>query len=308
MVKGIIFDMDGVLINSEIYYFNSLIELIESDGNKVDRESFKQIVGLSGNESKKVISRYYNHDFDHKDFMLRFRKNYMGDNIYYGDILFPYVSKTLKNLKEKGYKLGLASSSSMRTINQAVTQCNIKEYFDFIIGGDKVENPKPDSEIYLKAIDGLGLKSEDCVAVEDSFVGIKAAKNAGLYTIARRDNDFSINQTGADIILEDMNLFNTIIEILSNNKTSYKYSLMEYGTKLYLKAHILSKKVRNLNLNSKKPFRLALEDKDNLVGYLEKNLNSKKDCGKVFLNPKYENMGVKEELEDSLRRINEFYL
>ena len=308
MIKGIIFDMDGVLINSEIYYYNALIRLIESDGKKVDREDFKKIVGLSGKDSRDVIAFYYEDDFDHGDFMHRFRSGYMGENIDYKTILFPYVHEALSQLKSKGLKLALASSSSMRTITQAVEQTGIKDYFDFIIGGDLVENPKPDNEIYLKAVSGIGLNNESCIAVEDSFAGIKAAKNAGLYTIAKKDFNFSINQSAADIILEDMNLLNTIIEILSNNDTGLEYASLDYGSKLYLKAHILEKEIKKSNLSEKDLFRLALKDDSRLVGYLERDLKSKEKNGKVFINPLYEDTKAQGELEKSLKIINDFYL
>lgn len=307
MIKGIIFDMDGVLINSEIYYYNALIRLIESDGKKVDREDFKKIVGLSGKDSRDVIAFYYEDDFDHGDFMHRFRSGYMGENIDYSTILFPYVHETLDKLKSRGLKLALASSSSMRTITQAIEQTDIKDYFDFVIGGDLVENPKPDNEIYLKAMDGIGLNKDNCIAIEDSFAGIKAAKNAGLYTIAKKDFDFSINQSAADIILEDMNLLNTIIEILANNETGLDYASLDYGSKLYLKAHILEKEISESNLSNKDLFRLALKDDSRLVGYLEKNLKSNEEDGRVIINPLFENTKAHGELEKSLKIINDFY-
>lgn len=307
MIKGIIFDMDGVLINSEIYYYNALIRLIESDGKKVDREDFKKIVGLSGKDSRDVIAFYYQEDFDHVDFMNRFRSGYMGENIDYSTILFPYVHETLDKLKSRGLKLALASSSSMRTITQAIEQTDIKDYFDFVIGGDLVENPKPDNEIYLKAMDGIGLNKDNCIAIEDSFAGIKAAKNAGLYTIAKKDFDFSINQSAADIILEDMNLLNTIIEILANNETGLDYASLDYGSKLYLKAHILEKEISESNLSNKDLFRLALKDDSRLVGYLEKNLKSNEKDGRVIINPLFENTKAHGELEKSLKIINDFY-
>lgn len=307
MIKGIIFDMDGVLINSEIYYYNALIRLIESDGKKVDREDFKKIVGLSGKDSRDVIAFYYEDDFDHGDFMHRFRSGYMGENIDYSTILFPYVHETLGKLKSRGLKLALASSSSMRTITQAIEQTDIKDYFDFVIGGDLVENPKPDNEIYLKAMDGIGLNKDNCIAIEDSFAGIKAAKNAGLYTIAKKDFDFSINQSAADIILEDMNLLNTIIKILANNETGLDYASLDYGSKLYLKAHILEKEISESNLSNKDLFRLALKDDSRLVGYLEKNLKSNEEDGRVIINPLFENTKAHGELEKSLKIINDFY-
>lgn len=308
MIKGVIFDMDGVLINSEIYYYNALIRLIESDGKKVDREDFKKIVGLSGKASRDVIAFYYEEDFDHKDFMKRFRKGYMGENIDYKTILFPYVHETLQKLKSRGLKLALASSSSMRTITQAIEQTGIKDYFDFIIGGDKVENPKPDSEIYLKAMEGLGLNKDNCIAVEDSFVGIKAAKNAGLFTIAKKDFDFSMNQAQANIILEDMTLLNTIIEIIEKNKTEFEYSSLDYGSKLFLQAHILNKEIKKSNLSYKDLFRLALKDDSRLAGYLEIDLKSKEEKGQVIVNPLYEETSIERELLDSLKIINDFYL
>ena len=311
MFKGIVFDMDGVLINSEIYYFNSLVELIESDGNKVNREDFKRIVGLSGNDSKNIISQYYLEDFHYEDFMSRYKLTYLGDKIDYSKLLFPYVKETLNSLKQKGLKIGLASSSHLSTIKRVLKECNLEGFFDYIIGGDQVKNPKPDSEIYLKAAAGLGLKVSDCIAVEDSFAGIKSAKNAGLYVIAKRGYEFSMDQSLSDIILENMELIPTIVDILMNNSTEYKYSSMDYGSKLYLKSLFIQRQIQgeesktNFKEISQEDnvFRLALEDGDNLVGFLEIDLNSKEDKWKIVINPSYSSNIAERELMDSLNRI-----
>lgn len=292
MIKGIIFDMDGVLVNSEPVYFNTFVEIIESDGYKVDIEDFKTIVGKSHKKSVEMISSYYGEEFDSKSFFEKVEKTLIEKQFSYKNILFPYVIPLLEKLKEQGYKLALASSSLKRQIDIAVKQCGIEKYFSVISSGEDFHESKPNPEIYLTTAKKLGLKSEECIAVEDSFSGIKSGKNAGMIVIAKKDNEFNINQEKADFIVEDLKIVPTIVEIINSNNTNYEYKIFEYGSKLYLKSLFLRneglRKEYNLNI-----FKENLEnEKENMnIGFFHND--------KIIAN-----FGIKKIDENTARIIN----
>ena len=259
MIKAVIFDMDGVLINSEPVYFHTFVKMIEEDGHKVDREDFKSIVGKSHEKSLEMIGAYYDGDFNEREFFERFEEIMKKNNFSYKDILFPYVVELLDKLQEDGYKLALASSSLRHQIDAAVKECGIEKYFSVISSGEDFHETKPNPEIYLTTANKLGLKPEECIAVEDSFSGIKSAKNAGMKVVAKKDTEFNINQEQADFIVDDLKVIPAIINLINSNKTEYEFEIFEYSSKQYLKSLFLRneglRKEFNLNV-----FRENLED------------------------------------------------
>ncbi len=255
MIKGIIFDMDGVLVDSESYYFDAFIRIIEKDGSKVDRDSFKKIVGKSHEDSLAMVGEYYDENFSGEEFLEKFEILYRNENFNFKNLIFPYVKPLLEKLKNDGYKIGLASSSMKDVILRAVEDCGIKDYFQVISSGEDFFESKPNPEIYLTTARKMGLKPEECVAVEDSFSGIKSGKRAGMKVIARKDTEFDINQEEADFIIKDMMLVPNIIKIIDEEE-EYDYRVFEYGSKLYLKSLFL----RNNVLRKKDNLNIFTED------------------------------------------------
>ena len=118
------------------------------------------------------------------------------------DVTYPYIRYILKKLKPD-YKLAIASSSSKELISKCLKECSIDSYFDLVVTGRDFKESKPNPEIYLYTAKQLGVSSDECVVLEDSTIGITAAKRAGMYTLAHRDLRFNIDQTLADHIFED---------------------------------------------------------------------------------------------------------
>ncbi len=262
MIKAIIFDMDGVLIDSETYYFKCFLEMMKNDGKEVDVEDFKKIVGKSHNDSLAMVGEYYDENFDGEEFLKKFDKTYREKGFNYKDILFPYVTPLLNELKNRGYRLAVASSSYKKVIETALNECEIKDYFEVISSGEDFEESKPNPEIYLTTAKKLGLNPEECLAVEDSSYGIKAAKLAGMKVVAKKDYEFNINQDRADFILNDLAGIIGVLDILKQNKTNYNYYIFNYGSKKYVKSLFL----RNNGLRTEfglSIFKENLEDEKN---------------------------------------------
>ena len=97
--------------------------------------------------------------------------------------LKPGVKELLLRLKAKGYRTALASSTATDTVKSELSQTGLIDYFDFIIGGDKVKKSKPNPEIFLKAAEGLGVSVSEAIIIEDSHNGIRAASRAGIFSI-----------------------------------------------------------------------------------------------------------------------------
>ena len=106
------------------------------------------------------------------------------------------------------------STSSTMLVERCIEQLGLKGYIDYYCCGDQVLNPKPDPEIYLKSLDKIKVKTSEAIVIEDSYNGILAAKRAGLYTCARRDTQFGIDQSQADIIIDSLIDIIKVIECL----------------------------------------------------------------------------------------------
>ncbi len=185
MIKGIIFDMDGVLVDShDIYYENWNGVFEDNFGVSISKLDFAKHLGESALHFTEVFLHKNNIEADSNELLKQIMKNHytLKDKV----ILKKNVPETLKKLKGK-YKIALATGALKEMALDYLTRLNIKEYFDFIIAGDEVKRAKPEPEIFLKAARGLKLKPEECVVVEDARLGVIAAKRANMYAVSIQD-------------------------------------------------------------------------------------------------------------------------
>ncbi len=122
----------------------------------------------------------------------------------YRKLLNSGVAETLTGLKERGVRVALASSSPLNNIEEVLGTCGIRDYFEFLVSGEQFKRSKPEPDIYLHAIDRLGLPADCCCCVEDSLYGITAGKRAGLTVIAKREERFGFSQDAADKIIDQL--------------------------------------------------------------------------------------------------------
>jgi HAD superfamily hydrolase (TIGR01509 family) len=184
MIKTVIFDMDGVIVDTEPvhhYAFRQHFELLKIDVSPEMYASF------TGNSTRNVFQKLKNHfnltqeiealiDTKRQLFNEAFDKK---EDLY----LLDGVEDLIKELNLKGMQLVLASSSAKVTINRIFTRFHLHQYFTHIVSGEDFENSKPDPAIFIHAAFLSETPIENCIVIEDSTNGIKAAKAAGIYCI-----------------------------------------------------------------------------------------------------------------------------
>lgn len=214
MIKAVIFDMDGVLVDSEPVYQEATINVLDSLNIKATQDDLLKLAGGSSLHFNKFIQDVSKGSISCEDFNKVCDQYYLDNPVKYEKIMFPHVRETLDYLKDKGYILALASSSKEYEIDNVLKRCDLKDYFKLIISGEVFKESKPNPEIYLTCIKRLNLEAKECVAIEDSEYGIEAAKKAGLICIAKRDDRFNYDQSKADYFIDNHDEIKDILENL----------------------------------------------------------------------------------------------
>lgn len=190
MLKGIIFDMDGVLINSEPFHYQVWKEALKKSGINLDYEIYKPCIGSTVQVLMQILHEHYG--VDEKDDSLSLEvKNLKQEMIEKQGYppLIPYVKDMLERFHEAGYQMAVASSSPQEYIENVTSYWGISSYFQVLVSGEHVEHPKPAPDIFLKTADILGLLPEECLVIEDSENGCRAAKAAGMTCMAYYNPD-----------------------------------------------------------------------------------------------------------------------
>ena len=195
--KAIIFDMDGVLVDTENAYLNMFRDFLRAHGKPVREDILLKIVGADSKKTWKYMGKLWGEEDTEKIRQL-FHSEYPDGTLDYREYLFPGVPQMLRTLKQKNYLLALASSSKKKDIRRMLKENELGFYFTVVVSGEEYKESKPDPEIYNDVKRQLGLNSEECLVVEDSTYGIRAAKAAGLEVIAVDDPRFSFDQSEAD--------------------------------------------------------------------------------------------------------------
>ena len=209
-MKGIIFDLDGVIIHTDHYHYLAWEKMASQFHLSFDEMLNHKLRGVSRMDSLNTIIKYNKASFSYE------QKEMMADikNTYYQSFLDELteedldneIKETLDELKAKGFKLAIGSSS--RNAKRILKNIGLIDFFDAISDGTNIEKSKPDPEVFLKAAERLGLNPESCCVIEDADSGIQAAKNAGMLAIGY-DNAKDSEQT--DVKLET---FSDLLDII----------------------------------------------------------------------------------------------
>jgi len=200
--KAIIFDMDGVLIDSEKYWKQAEYEVFTSLGVKVTNEDSELTKSMTTSEVTKFW--YGKYPWENKDFNIveQMVISRVIEFIESEDCQMNGVKSFIEKLKINNYKIGLATNSPNRIIPVVLNKLDISHLFDAILSAEFEKKGKPDPAIYNKAAQKLNTRPEDCVVIEDSYTGMLAAKNAGMTVIAYTNGNKEINYDIADYKLD----------------------------------------------------------------------------------------------------------
>lgn len=203
MISAVIFDMDGVIIDSEKLYRKAFDIVVTRYGGASSGELFARQMGKEMKEAQKIIVETAALEVSPECF----GKEYLEEFLKIARkrlIPNPGLEELLKYLKGK-VRIGLASSTPRVIVKEFMNRLGLSPYFDEIICGDMVARSKPDPEIYRLVSQKLNVKPENCIAIEDSPSGIESAVNAGIKVFALiHDENRNQDLTGADECFETL--------------------------------------------------------------------------------------------------------
>ena len=219
MISAIIFDMDGVLLDSEPYHDQTTTSILESYGAKGAYEAIRPYVGRSSEDMWTAMKQKYDIGASVEDLIeLQWKKNIAGlkDS---GLERSEGLTELLEFCHEKGIKVAVASSSRQDFVEAVIDHLNLWPYIEVFATGAEVEHGKPMPDIFLLAATRLDVDPERCLVVEDSTAGVQAGRMAGMYTVGY-DNPTSGGQnvSAADVVVKKLSEITRIIEQLSTVK------------------------------------------------------------------------------------------
>ena len=201
----IIFDMDGVLLDSEPMHQEIIYETFQLKGIPFDKAYIQTLTGMSAFPMWEKVKRDAQRTESVEELM-QFHRDYFFKRLPEMKVpLVPHVKEVLEKFKNEGKHLSLASSSARKLIDIFTQQTNIAHYFEVIMSGDDVQYSKPNPEIFLKVAQWYHLPATQFTVIEDSTNGVKAAKSANMRCIGF-DNPLSGGQdlSQADSVIHSM--------------------------------------------------------------------------------------------------------
>ena len=202
---AVIFDMDGVIVDTEKFYLDTLARLFEAEGIEVPFEDLCVTVGASYKDFKRNLVRWFELGGEHlaeEEALARYNVWEERNQPDFAALLNHGVVETIAELKRRGVRVALASSSPMSNILLVLEACGLSDAFELVTSGEQFHESKPNPEIYLHTLENLGLPAGDCCCVEDSVPGITAGKATGLTVFAKREDRFGFTQEAADRIID----------------------------------------------------------------------------------------------------------
>ena len=216
MIKAVIFDMDGLMIDSERVTFDGYKKIMGEMGLEVTKEFY---VSLLGKPIKGIYQRFY--DVYGNDFpietVIKQVHEYMADLFETEGVpLKEGLKELLQYLKDNHYKTIVATSSNRNRVDTILNQANITQYFDDSICGDEVTNGKPNPEVFLKSCEKLGVAVNEAIVLEDSESGIQAGYSAEIPVICVPDMKYPEPEF-ANKTTKIVNTLHDVIDYLKEN-------------------------------------------------------------------------------------------
>lgn len=179
-IKAVLFDMDGLMIDTESLSTEAFINSAKAQGYTMTKEEALKVLGFTKvNTYQFWIDYFQGSNVDGKK-LVDNHYEYIDKVLYtVGPEKMPFVEELLKYLRENNYKIAVASSSDTADIKNNLEKTKLEKYIDEIASGAEVENGKPAPDVFLLAAKRLGVDAKDCLILEDSKAGVKAGKASG---------------------------------------------------------------------------------------------------------------------------------
>lgn len=191
-LKALIFDMDGVIVDTEYQDFSiqkEFIKYLNPQSNYNDKDLLV-LVGKSYLTLYKLLQQFIGQEYSIEKIEEEYAvfSDIRYSKLNYRELFREDIIKILDFSVENGIKLALASSSKYEHIIEVLESCGIRAYFDVIVSGENFIESKPNPEIYRATLNELSVQAEHCIAIEDSYSGIEASTSAGIATIGYYDS------------------------------------------------------------------------------------------------------------------------
>jgi HAD superfamily hydrolase (TIGR01509 family) len=206
MIKAVIFDMDGVLINSEPFQHKADLCVLSKFGVAMSEEECREFVGSTENYTWGILKERHNLPHDVEELTSMKRQKYMG-YLTGGEIEAPSnkVIKLLDELQKNSITMAVASSGWREIVTAVIDVYKLGKYFNAVMTGDDVSMGKPDPEIFLAAAKAIDVDPEYCVVIEDARNGVTAAKLAGMKCIGyKNESTYPQDLSDADLVISDL--------------------------------------------------------------------------------------------------------
>lgn len=203
MIKAVIFDMDGVLVEAKDWHYEALNRALRLFGHEISRDEHLTIYdGLPTSTKLEMLTTQRGLPVGLHKFITEMKQIYTMELVHTQCKPLFVHEYALSKLKAEGYRLAVASNSIKNTVVTMMKYTHLDQYLDFMLSNEDVKRPKPFPDIYAKAIEDLGLKPHECLVVEDNDNGVRAAIASGAHVLIVKE-------------VSDVNLENIISRIKS---------------------------------------------------------------------------------------------
>jgi len=203
-IKAVIFDFDGVIADTPSVWLGSIGEFMQERGIELTQKDYGDLIGKTFSKKYEILKEKYGIDVDYEEFHSRTQevaRKKVAEELAPN----PGVKDLVDALLDKGITLAIASANSKRNIHLITDKYNLSDKFSVMVDIHDVAEHKPSPAVYLKTAEKLGIDPKECVAVEDTILGVESAKNAGMKVIAvpgkfSKGQDFS----KADLVVNSL--------------------------------------------------------------------------------------------------------
>ena len=214
--KAVIFDMDGVIFDSERLVLESWKQIAEKYGIQNVEEVLIKCIGVNAVITRDIFLEYYGKDFPYDMYKTECSSLFHTWCKTKGLPIKKGVTELLKYLNDSGYKVGIASSTRYAIVKEELEEAGLLPYFHNLTGGDMLKKSKPEPDIFLMACESLSVKPEEAIGIEDSYNGIRALSRAGMLPVMVPD------MIAPDEEMKDLAefIFDDLLEVLKWIQTS----------------------------------------------------------------------------------------